>query len=211
MRPVGGTGDRSDKCGRSEHNGREEHIAKKGMAEKRHPGRVAGHQARDRLWIPVPAGPDSKIADHEKGNGTHECGSADPQPIRVFAQPCSNPQDRGIPRPGHQLVRGEWVRIHKLRENNVGGGEQGERHPELTPRTARAKIEKCCSHRSEIPGMRHEWHSRHDRKDDKKISQTDSPRKSSLGLLRDGMLAVKGGFAALRRPEHGLGGWNCYP
>jgi len=25
------------------------------------------------------------------------------------------------------------------------------------------------------------------------------------------MLAVKGGFAALRRPEHGLGGWNCYP
>src|SRR5208282_3322918 len=101
--------------------------------------------------------------------GTGQRGSADPQPIGVFAQPGAEQENRRIPRPGHEMVPGEGIRVGDSGEDDVSSSQQRQGHPELAPRAASAKVEQRRRYRSKGQGMGHK--ANRDRKKNKNISQ----------------------------------------
>ena len=67
------------------------------------------------------------------------------------------------------MIPGKRIRVDELGEDYVRGGEQHQRHPELAPGTARAKIEQRRRYGRKGQRMWHE--ANRDRKNDKQISQ----------------------------------------
>src|SRR5713101_4028129 len=116
-------------CGQSEHYCGEKHVSCERTAEEWQSGSVASHQSGHGFWIHAPGCPDGEITENEERDGTGQRGSADPQPIGVFAQTRAEQENRRIPGPNHQLIPGEWIGVHEFGEDDVGSGEQRKWHP----------------------------------------------------------------------------------
>ena len=122
------------------------------------PGRVEhpdglrrrGGQAAQVVRVHVPGQPNGKIADGEERHGGRQCRARNPRRAGMITQQRAHRDDGGVPPDGREMVRRVRISIDKLRQQDIGTGQQQHRGPGMLARTARSEEQQRSAHRGEV-------------------------------------------------------------